>query len=37
MTGARKLVKIVNIHMRDRDVRQNEETKIENGSSKDNL
>ncbi len=32
-----KLVKKVNIHMRDRDVRQNEETKKENGSSKDNL
>ncbi len=31
------LWKKVNIHMRDRDVRENEETKKENGSSKDNL
>ncbi len=37
VTGARKLVKKVNTHMRDRDVRENEETKKENGSSKDNL
>ncbi len=27
VTGARKLVKIVNIHIRDRDVWENEETK----------
>ncbi len=37
VTGARKFVKKVNIHMRDRDVSENEETKKENGSSKDNL
>ncbi len=38
VTGARKLVKKVNIHMRDyRDVRENEETKKENGISNDNL
>ncbi len=37
VTGARKLVKKVNTHERQRDVRENEETKMENGSSKDNL
>ncbi len=37
VAGARKFVKKVNIHMRDRDVRENAETKNENGSSKDNL
>ncbi len=35
VTGTRKFVKNVNIHMRD--VSENEETKKENGSSKDNL
>ncbi len=38
VTGARKLVKkSKHTHERHRDVRENEETKKENGSSKDNL
>ncbi len=36
VTGARKLLK-KNTHERHRDVRENEENKKENGSSKDNL
>ncbi len=36
--GARKFVKKVNIHMRDIEMSgKNEETKKQNGSSKDNL
>ncbi len=36
VTGTRKFVKKVNTHERQRDVRENEEAKKENGSSRDN-